>query len=58
VHEEDRALGQHLVEEVVEQLGPLGQRDRLVPDLLEGLLAELVQAHVQGEEDVPFDSKW
>ncbi len=52
VHEEDLALGQHLAGDLVDQLTPLLEGDRLVPHAQEGLLAELVDAHVQRQEDV------
>ena len=39
-------------DDLVEQLTPLLEGDRLVPHLREGLAAELVQAHVQRHEDV------
>ena len=52
VHEEELALGQHLVDDLVQQRAPLLERDGLVPHLHERVPAGLVQAHVQRQQDV------
>ena len=52
MHEEELALGQHLVDHLVEQLAPKLESHGLVADAVEGVLAEVVEAHVEGHEDV------
>ena len=44
-------LGQHLVDHLVEQLAPMPEGHGLVADAVEGVLAEVVHAHVEGHED-------
>ena len=52
VHEEQLALDEHLVDQLVEQLAPEGEGDGLVAHLEQRLLAELVHPHVQRQQDV------
>ena len=52
VHEEELALGQHLADDLVEQLAPSLEGDGFVADAVEGALAEVVDAHVEGHQDV------
>jgi hypothetical protein len=54
VHEEELALGQHLADDLIEQLSPQLQRDRPLPDQHQRLPTEVVDAHVQRHEDVLF----
>ena len=45
-------MGQHLVDHLVEQLAPVLEGHGLVAEAVEGVLAEVVHAHVEGQEDV------
>ena len=58
VHEEELALDQHLVDHLVEQGAPALEGDRFVAGHGgEGALAELVEPHMEGHEDVLFGLK-
>src|SRR6516165_3234034 len=51
VHEEELALGEHGVDDLIEQLAPLLEGDGLLlRHLKQGLAAELVESHVQRKE--------
>ena len=52
VHEEDLALAEDLVDQLIEQVAPELEGDGLVTQAYEGILAELVEPHVQRQEDV------
>ena len=52
VHEEDLALAEDLVDQLIEQVAPELEGDGLVTQAHEGIFAELVEPHVQRQEDV------